>query len=260
MTIINAKQAIILAAGRGSRMGSLTAEQPKCLTPFLGKTLLDWQIDSLTDAGLNKLTVLRGYRKELLISSRFNTIDNDDWSKTNMVATLRCAAHVLSQDSTVVSYSDIVYHPNHIRALSACDGDIAITYDRLWEKLWSIRFSNPLSDAETFLQKDGRLVTIGEKTNSFADVQGQYMGLLKITPRGWESIETLLGACSSEEIARLDMTSLLRRLLSANIAIHCVPVDGKWCEVDSASDVDLYLEQLNKAEAEKTRWDHDWRS
>ena len=40
-------QALILAAGRGSRLGALTKNKPKCLYEFAGKTLLQWQIDAL---------------------------------------------------------------------------------------------------------------------------------------------------------------------------------------------------------------------
>ncbi|MGE5548194.1 MAG: NTP transferase domain-containing protein [Solirubrobacterales bacterium] len=259
MGVERASQAIILAAGRGSRMGGLTAEQPKCFTEIAGRRLLDWQMDALTEAGITSLIVLRGYRKELLSSPRFDTIDNDEWASTNMVATLRCAARRLEQAATVVSYSDIVYHPDHVRALAASDGDIAMTYDRQWEGLWSARFANPLDDAETFRQEDGWLKNIGEKTTSLADIQGQYMGLLKITPRGWASIGKLLDALTPEQVARLDMTSLLRRLLSEGVPVRCVPVEGQWCEVDCGTDVATYQSLLAAADQAGNRWSHDWR-
>ena len=43
---------IILAAGRGSRMGVLTDERPKCLTVLAGRTLLEWQIEAMRKAGI----------------------------------------------------------------------------------------------------------------------------------------------------------------------------------------------------------------
>ena len=55
-------KAIILAAGRGSRMGDATASKPKCLNVLNDKCLLDWQLLSLRDAGIEEVTVVRGYR------------------------------------------------------------------------------------------------------------------------------------------------------------------------------------------------------
>ena len=55
---------IILAAGRGSRMGDLTLKLPKCRTIFKGKELLDWQIDGLSVSGLDEISIVRGYLAE----------------------------------------------------------------------------------------------------------------------------------------------------------------------------------------------------
>ena len=53
--------AIILAAGRGSRMNSLTAERPKCLLPLAGRPLLEWQTSSLRKAGMKDIHAVLGY-------------------------------------------------------------------------------------------------------------------------------------------------------------------------------------------------------
>ena len=45
-------KAIILAAGRGSRLLSLTEDRPKCLVEAGGKPLLAWQIEALRGAGI----------------------------------------------------------------------------------------------------------------------------------------------------------------------------------------------------------------
>ena len=54
-------RAIILAAGRGSRMGSLTSSLPKCRTIFKGKELIEWQMESLSKSGINEIAIVRGY-------------------------------------------------------------------------------------------------------------------------------------------------------------------------------------------------------
>ena len=58
-------KAIILAAGRGSRMGGATAERPKCLVELSGRPLLDWQIHALRQGGIEDIAIVRGFQKRL---------------------------------------------------------------------------------------------------------------------------------------------------------------------------------------------------
>lgn len=240
-------------------MGELTATRPKCLTLLAGKSLLDWQLAALRSAGLRSIAVVGGYRKELLASGDYHLLDNPDWATSNMVATLRCASALLRRFACVVSYSDIVYRPDHVEALAAADADIAITYDRQWKSLWSARFTDPLADAETFRQEQGWLTTIGEKARSIADIEGQYMGLLKFTPAGWRQVEHVASTLPPEEQRSIDTTNLLRVLLRNGARIRCIPVDGGWCEVDGSADVELYQRLLAESDRNGNRWDHDWR-
>ncbi len=252
-------RAIILAAGRGSRMGSLTDSQPKCLTRLAGKTLLDWQLDALKQAGLNDVTVVRGYRGESLGSLRYSVLDNPDWERTNMVSSLRCAALLLRAETCLVSYSDIAYHPEIVRGLAESEGGIAISYDTLWHDLWRVRFARPLDDAETFRQENGLLRAIGERAGSLAEIEGQYMGLLKIAPEGWARIEAMLATAAPEVRDRMDMTTLLRLLLQDGAQIRCHAVAGRWCEVDSEADARLYERLVAEVREGGRPWSHDWR-
>jgi choline kinase len=250
------RQAIILAAGRGSRMGPLTVDQPKCLTVLAGQRLLDWQMAALRAAGMEAITVVGGYRIDLLRFGSHELIENPDWSTTNMVATLRCASERLHAAPAIVSYSDIVYRSEHVRRLAEVPGELAITYDQQWRSLWETRFDDPLADAETFRQRDGWLETIGERAKDLADIEGQYMGLLRFTPGGWRKAEAWLNTQPLERQRRIDMTSFLRGLLAAGMDIACVPVSGGWCEVDSGEDANRYEARLRPAHG---RWSHDWR-
>ncbi|PWT75145.1 MAG: transferase [Proteobacteria bacterium] len=254
-----ATQAIILAAGRGSRMGEMTSTRPKCLTLLAGKPLLHWQLEALRLAGIQSITVIGGYRKDLLASESYQLIDNPDWASTNMIATLRCAADLLRQTPCLVTYSDIVYRPDRVKTLSEVDADIAISYDTDWKALWIARFENPLSDAETFRQKDGWLIDIGRKPERISDVEGQYIGLIKLTPAGWVQVEQVLSSLSIDVQRRTDVTNLLRILLDRGLRVRCVPGAGAWCEIDDSADVDLYQRSLQESDRNATRWHHDWR-
>jgi choline kinase len=244
---------IILAAGRGSRLGGLTDARPKCLVPLAGRPLLHWQLEAFRAVGVADVTVVRGYRKELLIGD-FRTLDNPDWEKTNMVATLLRADEILRSGPTLISYSDIVYRPSHLAALRDTVGDLAICADRRWLDLWSLRFPDPLSDAETFREEGDVLREIGERTDTLSDIQGQYMGLLKATPQGWGEMREYLHGIGPEAVAGLDITGLLGRLLRLGTEIRVCPVQGGWVEVDNPEDITLYEDRLSRVGG----WSHSW--
>jgi choline kinase len=239
--------ALILAAGRGSRMGSLTEARPKCLVSLGGRTLLEWQTTALRQAGIPRIAIVTGWQPEQLAPHAAVTFHNPRWAQTQMVMSLARAAPWLESGSCVVSYSDIFYTAPTVKALLEAEGDIAITYDPDWLSLWSRRFSDPLSDAETFeLDAAGRLVDIGRKSDDAARIQGQYMGLLKFRPAGWAQVARLLASLAPDERDRLDMTGLLRRLLAAGSQVSVVRVAGPWGEVDTASDLALYEDDLRR--------------
>jgi choline kinase len=248
--------AIILAAGRGSRMGGLTSEQPKCLTTIAGRTLLDWQLAALREAGLNEIAVVRGYQAQQLKPSGCTFFENTKWSNTNMVATLACAREWLNRDDCLIAYSDILYHPDIITKLARHPGDLVISHDRDWLSLWRERFANPLEDAETFrCDTRGRLCEIGGRADTLEAIESQYMGLIKTTPAGWRQIQNLLANKSSEERNRLDMTAMFQRLIEQGVEIDAAPIRGRWCEVDCKNDLDIYQRHIAQANG----WRHDWR-
>ncbi|MBI2095453.1 MAG: phosphocholine cytidylyltransferase family protein [Candidatus Omnitrophica bacterium] len=234
-------RALILAAGRGSRMGNLTVDRPKCLLSLGGKTLLEWQLEALRGAGIREIGIVAGYLAERLKPDGVTKFLNPNWERSNMVASLLCADEWLRKDVCVVSYADIVYPSAAVAALVHERHGLAITYDTRWLELWRARFEDPLKDAETFkTDPQGRLVDIGARAKSLDEIKGQYMGLLKFTPAGWNLVRDLLSQCSESEINSMDMTSMLRRLIQAGKEVHAVPIAEPWYEVDNLSDLTLY--------------------
>ena len=234
-------KAIILAAGRGRRMARMTEELPKCLVPLHGRPLIEWQLMALRKAGISEIGIVGGYRIETLRRYDLTMFENSRWSVTNMVSSLMMASPWLSQEPCLVCYSDIVYQQTAIEALCRSSDSISITSNNNWRKLWEARFQDPLSDAESF-QKDnsGFLISIGKKSQSLEDIEGQYMGLLKFDPQGWKSVVQCFESLKPADQDRLDMTSLLQKLLERNAPVRVLPVESQWFEVDTESDLNLF--------------------
>lgn len=231
-------RALILAAGRGSRMGALTDERPKCLVELHGRPLLAWQLEALVAGGADEVGLVTGYRAEDLALRARHTFHNPRWADTNMVRTLACAAEWLREGPCLVSYADIVYSAQAVRALVESSGDLALTYDPDWLALWRERFADPLEDAETFRTDGrGRLLEIGARASSVDEIQGQFMGLLRFTPPAWERVEALLRSLPPDQADRLDTTALLSRLIAEGEDVRAVPAPGPWGEADSATDL-----------------------
>lgn len=242
-------RAIILAAGRGSRMGTLTDDKPKCLIKLAGKTLLQFQLEALRGAGIDQIGMVTGYLADQLIIPKIKFFENIRWGKTNMVASLACAYEWLRADTCVVSYSDIVYSKDAITRLWNKDGDIVIIYDKNWLKLWKTRFDDPLSDAETFqIDEKGKLLEIGRKAKTIEEIKGQYMGLFKITPKGWKTIKDYLSGLMQKECDIICMTSLFEGLIRTGVEINTVPIIDNWYEIDNENDLKVcqLMENLKK--------------
>jgi len=233
---------LILAAGRGSRMGTLGDNRPKCLVELDGSPLLDRQIAALRRGGADEIGIVRGYRSDMLNFPGLTYFDNPRWAETNMVMSLAAAAEWLRSGPVIVSYADIFYRGELVRGLLNAPGALVISYDRDWQRLWTRRFADPLSDAETFrIGASGELLEIGGKTTRIEDIEGQYMGLLKFTPTAWTVIEGVLAALAPPVRDKLDMTGLLRRLLAAKaLPIGTCGTNSQWGEIDNPGDVELY--------------------
>jgi choline kinase len=243
-------RAVILAAGRGSRMGHLGDDRPKCFVELEGRKLIERQVAALRRGGVGEIGLVRGYRGEMIDFPGLSYFANDRWAETNMVISLAAAAPLLRSGPVIVSYADIFYRSELVRGLASAPGELVISYDRAWRRLWTRRFADPLSDAETFrIDAEGQLLEIGGKTTRIEDIEGQYMGLLKLTPTAWRAVEALLGNLDAPTRDRLDMTGLLRGLLARKmLPIGTFGTYGQWGEIDSSADLALYKNMVREGE------------
>ena len=242
-------RAVILAAGRGSRMGALAGDRPKCLVELAHKPLIRRQIAALHGGGISTIGIVRGYLGTMINIEDTTYFENPRWAETNMVMSLASAATWLRSDTVVISYADIFFGRDLVRDLAASSGDLVVAYDRSWRKLWTRRFDDPLSDAETFrTDARGNLIEIGRRTTQIDDIEGQYMGLLKFTPEAWRAVEAVLAAVDTKTRDGMDMTTLLRVLLDSGFPIKTVGIAGQWGEIDSSGDLELYEKMIREGE------------
>ncbi len=242
-------RAVILAAGRGKRMGGIGDARPKCLVELANRPLIERQIAALHGGGATAVAVVRGYRADMISLPGLTYFDNPRWAETNMVMSLATAAAWLRSGPVLVSYADIFYRRELVQELAAMPGDLVIAYDRAWRTLWSRRFVDPLCDAETFRADDSRkLIEIGRKSSQIEAIEGEYMGLVKFTPRAWRAIDALLEALDPSIRDRLDMTGLLGELLNRGFPIATLGTEGQWGEVDNPDDLALYESMARSGE------------
>ena len=111
--------AIILAAGRGQRLGDAAGGRPKCLLQFGGKTLLQRHIDNLNGLGAQRIIIVTGYRRRAIEAelatvrsgAPVQTIVNPDY-ETGSVVSLHCAFdHLAAGTDHILMDADVLYEP-----------------------------------------------------------------------------------------------------------------------------------------------------
>lgn len=110
-------QALILAAGMGSRLGYLTKNNTKCMIEVNGIRLIDRTIDAILCAGIKNVCIVTGYEGDTLknhIQEKWNSLNisfvqNQDYETTNNIYSLFLAKDFLCQDDTILFESDVIF-------------------------------------------------------------------------------------------------------------------------------------------------------
>ncbi|GAA1108111.1 phosphocholine cytidylyltransferase family protein [Nocardiopsis metallicus] len=239
--------AVILAAGRGSRLGTLSDNRPKPLLPLVQIPLLTRLLASLRTAGCGQATVITGYRADMLTThaDAYRTIHNQNWEQTSIATSLLAAADAGAlKHGAVVTYGDIVAEPVVFTTLlTAPAADVCLPVNTAWLPLWKARMENPLEDAERLLlDSAGQLLDIGGTPTGLDEVHAQFMGIIRLSPAGATDLTDFYRHALDQDptAARWDTTALLAAWLRAGGHATTVPVQGGWLEIDTAHDLTLY--------------------
>lgn len=250
-------RAIHLAAGQGTRLRPITNDRPKPLVELGGTSLLERNVETLEAAGLTDQTVVTGYMAERIDELGYETVHNEVYDETEMVYSLFCAEDRFPANrDLVISYGDILYDQTVAEALIECTAPLCVVVDHNWDELWERRFDDPLDDAETLRKDDaGRIHEIGSEPETMADIEGQYIGLLKIRDDHIEEFTRVYRDLSNDGSEAVEMTHFIQHLIDSGWEVQSVPIEGKWLEVDTIDDLELYQEQLqSESELSHVSW------
>jgi choline kinase len=244
-------KAIIIGAGRGSRLRHLTEEIPKTLVPILGRPMLDSVLEALAAGGLVPPNVIFicGYLKEV-IQARYPAltyVENTEWERNNILASLMYAREHL-KDGFVSTYADIVYRPAIVEALVRSPHDITLACDTAWRRRYTGRSQHPETDAEKLRAEGERVVELSRRIPSEA-AAGEFIGVLKASPAGAARICRAFDEARAEHAGKVFregrtfekayLIDLLQHMLEKGEVMHRVDTDGGYMEIDTLEDASL---------------------
>lgn len=247
-------RAVILAAGQGTRLRPYTNHQPKCMVSCQGKPIIDHILTTMRNCGVDDISIVGGYKKDVLErhlqSWKVRLHANEHFDCTNMVYSLFCAEEEMSSDDIIISYADIIYSDKVLQKLMDSPAGFSVVVDRDWEKLWRIRMAEPLSDAETLrLGEDGNIIELGQKPQSYDEIEGQYVGLIKISQKALPEICDFynhldrVDTYDGKNFDNMYMTNFIQLVIERLMPVKAIVVHGGWLEIDSIQDLERY-EQL----------------
>ncbi|MBP9087800.1 MAG: phosphocholine cytidylyltransferase family protein [Kofleriaceae bacterium] len=258
------KRAILIAAGRGKRLGPHTAAIPKGMVPIGAHSIIGWQWRALASAGIEELVVIRGYHADVMtefISHRLGTaatpprtlqfFDNHEWATNNVLLSLACARAALDT-ATLLLYSDIIFTPAVAQAAVASPHDIGLVIDRDFRSIYEGRTEHPLDEGEVSdLDDDGRVRRVGKRALAPADAVGEFIGLVKLSAAGALTLRARIDQRLREYTGRDHepyqraatfrngyLTDVLQDLIDDGTAVHPVLIDGQWREIDTPQDLE----------------------
>ena len=241
----DAPRGIVLAATRGSALGPLTEDKPKCMVEVQGQPLLRRLTRTLRQTGIRDVAVVRGYAKEAVDLPNLTYIDNDAFETTGEAASLGTAMDRLTGD-TVIAYGDIMFRRYILDALLDVEGDIVLAVDSMWRERTdrSERSGRDLVQCSrafspSFIEDDPVLFESIVTDVADADQNtGEWIGIARLTPRGSELVRAELESMRADgTLQSADLATLFARLAEGGNAPRVHYVAGHWLDVNDAFDL-----------------------
>lgn len=242
-------RAILIGAGRGSRLNALTDTQPKCYAPIGGRRILDWTLGALRDGGVDSPVFIGGYQIDMIRGDypELTYCHNDNWPNNNILASLFYAEDYMD-DGFVCCYTDILFRDSVVRRALDHPGDIVLCVDTHWRDRYADRTQHPEDDAEKLIAEGDRVVRIDRAIDA-DEASGEYIGAARFSPRGAALVREHYHRVRNEfagkpwrqaaVFEKAYLILLFQEMIEQGVAIHMVTTAGDYMEVDTEEDFAL---------------------
>ena len=238
-----ATSAIILAASRGSAMGSLTEERPKAMLKVKERPILRHIVDVYNSHGIKNITVVRGFQKDAIDLPQLSYADNDNFSKTDeLVSFEKALLEVDLVQDLFVSFGDVLFKPYLLQLMDDFQDEVVIVVDTQWQDSVNkeraadyVHCSEPHSrdsySHEIFL-KDSK------EDMDPNMIHGEWMGVVKFSNKMVPALKQAmqkLKVSSDFDVAKFH--DLFSFLVSEGHNIRIVYTTGHWLDIDTVEDL-----------------------
>jgi choline kinase len=226
-------QALILAAGFGSRLRPLTDDRPKALVPVGGEPILGRALAALVDAGIKTAVVVTGYRQDAVreyLSHRADvsvaTVENPDYASTNTLASLLVAAPLLDEDFLVID-GDLVFEPAVITRLVGPGVHLAVdTSSRLDDEAVKVAVSGD------------RILAVGKTLPPGLVAEAESIGIAHVDQPTAERLFQVGRELLDAGAKQAYYEAAFQRLIDEGAFFEAADVAGLgWVEVDNHQDL-----------------------
>ena len=232
--------AIILSAGQGKRLLPLTEECPKCMLHVAGKSILEWQVQALLAAQIDRLFIITGFNSDLVeahIEDRFgaeqeriNIVYNPFFSISDNLASCWMARHAMDGDFILLN-GDTLFEPALLdTVLRSTPAPVTLTVD--------FKDSYDNDDMRVELN-DSMVISVG-KTLPDEHTNAESIGLLYFRDEGPALFrEHLDRKMKQGDGLRLWFLSVVDALAKQSLVRACSINGHRWCEIDFKRDLEI---------------------
>ena len=238
--------AIILAASHGPEFLDLTKDKPKTMVEINGKPILDYIKSTLLSSGIKKISVVGGYKYESINLDNINLIGNDRWKDTGNVFSLKLAKENL-EGTTIISNGDLVFEKSILNQLIETPGDIVLLVDssqiikdrdfNFWVKGVTPPSDEYGSPGWCSLEN----ITYGKEQDSDA----QWTSIMKVSPVGSSILKQNFDEFEKAFSQKAMIGDFIQFLLGKGLDITITYARGKWFDLDSKEDLDLFTKKIS---------------
>ena len=225
------KQAVILAAGRGTRMGELTRALPKPLIPLNGRPMLLHILDRMSVAGIERVLLVTGYLGDRIEAvARTHGLPVSFVRQTEIDGTARAALLAkdwVGTDPFLLTFADILAESRHYTGMSDCfvgsDGVLAARH-----------VEDPFQGAAIYTDAAGRVEKIIEKPPlGSSTTHWNSAGIYVFSP----GIFTQLERVPLSERGEYELTSAITQSIDAGSMLRLFALEGTWLDVGRPGDI-----------------------